>query len=361
MAASTRPSRDDYVAMGMQHQRYAVEEVERRRQAPVRVSAEFIAEQLKEHTHPYLVDPRVGFNQRWFRFWINRGSVGMVDAADKAEGWGLGHRHTVEAVIYIMKGHGFSLIDGVRHPWEAGDFVCVPVFAWHKHFNQSAEEELWHMAVTTGPFGMAMGHAIYEDERYPEYWIYAKRGEEAMRSLIPGEGEVPGGKVQFDPSQWAPQPSEDGASPAELYYGELAWAQEEERKRRASRVVSKWKDLRWGPTPMYWAAYVVDPRIGFYTKLLSTMVAEVPPGKRSGAHRHIYEETNYVLRGEGYVVIDDQKVEFRKGDVLVIPVFAWHQYFNTGPEPVLFISHSNRVAMESTGYVHTQQGEPADY
>lgn len=356
-----RPTPEDYRRMGMEHQRYGVEELDRRRKGPVKVSADFIAQQLQEHNHPYLVDPRLGFNQRWFRFWINRGSVGMLEAASEAEGWGLGHRHTVEAVIYIMKGHGFSLIDGVRHPWEAGDFICVPVFAWHKHYNLSAEEELWHMAVTTGPFGMAMGHALYEDERYPEYWIYAQRGEEAMQSLIPGSGESPGDKVEFDPARWKPAEGTDPLSPAQLYYEQLGWAEEEEKRRRASKVVAHWKDLRWGSAPMGKVAYVVDPRLGYYTKLLSTVVAEVPPGKHSGAHRHIYEETDYVLQGEGYVVIEDQKVDFQKGDALVIPVFAWHQYFNTGNEPALFIAHSNRVAMENTGYVHTQQGEPANY
>lgn len=358
-----RASKDDFVRMGMEHVRYASEEIERRKKSKVHVSGDDIQEMLKEHTHPYIVDPRLGFNQRWFRFWINRGSVGMEDPG-RTEGYGLGHRHTVEAVIYIMQGHGFSLIDGVKHPWEAGDFICVPVFAWHKHFNESKDTELWHMAVTTGPFGMATGIAIYEDEKYPEYWIYAKKGEEAMKSLIPGEGEEPGGgRINFDPSKWKPEPRKQGEPirPEDLYYEQLAYAQEEEKRRRASKVVQHWKDLVWGPTPMGRMAYVVDPRIGFHVKLLSTTVAEVPAGKRSGAHRHIYEETNYVMQGEGYVIVDDQRYDFKQGDVLVIPVFAWHQYFNTGNETARFISHTNRVAMESTGFVHTQQGESANY
>jgi gentisate 1,2-dioxygenase len=108
-------------------------------------------------------------------------------------------------------------------------------------------------------------------------------------------------------------------------------------------------------------AYAVDPRLGFHVKLLSTLIAEIPPGKRSGAHRHLYEETNYVLAGQGYVIIDDRRIEWKKGDTLVLPVFAWHQYFNTGSETARFLVHSSRVHMESTGYLHTQQGEPADY
>ena len=31
---------------------------------------------------------------------------------------------------------------------------------------------------------MGIGTAVYEDERFPEYWIYAQQGEDALRTLI---------------------------------------------------------------------------------------------------------------------------------------------------------------------------------
>ena len=113
----------------MEHIRFGKEELERRRKSPVHVKAEEIAAQLKEHFHVYIVDPRLGFNQRSFRFWINRRSVGEEM---EYSGLKLGHRHTVEAVIYILQGKGYSVIDGIKYPWEAGDMICVPVFAWHR-------------------------------------------------------------------------------------------------------------------------------------------------------------------------------------------------------------------------------------
>ncbi len=352
--------KEDHLRMRMEHIRFGKEELERRRKSPVHVKAEEIQAQLQEHYHVYIVDPRLGFNQRTFRFWINRRSVGEEM---EFTGWKLGHRHTVEAVIYILQGRGYSVIDGIEYPWEAGDMICVPVFAWHRHHNES-DEDLLYLAATTGPFSMAMGIAIYEEEKYPEYWIFAQKGEEAMRTLIPGGAEVPpGGRVELDPSQWKREKSGggDGLAPADLYYEQLAYASEEEKRRRAGKVLVKGKELRFGSTPMGRIAYAVDPRLGFHVKLLGTLIAEIPPGKRSGAHRHIYEETNYILFGEGYSIIEDQKYDWQKGDTLVIPVFAWHQHFNTGKEPARFLVHSSRVAMESTGYVHTQQGEPADY
>ena len=78
-------------------------------------------------------------------------------------------------------------------------------------------------------------------------------------------------------------------------------------------------------------------------------------------HYYSTDEMENRLAGEGYSIIEDQRYDWKKGDTLVIPVFAWHQHFNTGGETARFLVHSNRIAMESTGYIHTQQGEPADY
>src|SRR3990172_2657782 len=269
----------------------------------VMAKKEEIEAQLKEHYHVYIVDPRLGFNQRTFRFWINYRSVGEEM---EYSGWQLGHRHTVEAVIYILQGKGHSVIDGIKYPWEAGDLICVPVFAWHKHHNES-QEDLIYLAATTGPFSMATGIAIYEEEKYPEYWVFAQKGEQAMKTLIPGGAEAPpGGRGDLDQSRWRPEKVGSGGepSPAELYYGQLSYAEEDEKKRRAGKVLVKGKELRFGPTPMGRVAYAVEPRLGFHVKLLGTLIAEIPAGKRSGAHRHIYEETNYILSGEGYSIIE---------------------------------------------------------
>jgi len=119
--------KEDHLRMRMEHIRFGKEELERRRKSPVLAKGEEIEAQLKEHYHVYIVDPRLGFNQRTFRFWINYRSVGEEM---EYSGWQLGHRHTVEAVIYILQGKGHSVIDGIKYPWEAGDLICVPVFAW---------------------------------------------------------------------------------------------------------------------------------------------------------------------------------------------------------------------------------------
>lgn len=339
-----------HAELSMQQVRYAKEEQQRRRESPVLVTAEELERKQKaeDNFHIYMVDPRLGFNNRTHRFWVNRLPAG----GEEGQMWKtIGHRHTVEAVIYWVAGRGHSIIDGVRYDWEAGDLICVPMFAWHRHVNDGDDWAIY-VASTTGPLSMGIGQAVYEDERYPEYWVYAQQGEDAMKTLLPGAAEAPSGLQAAAAIE---------TSAGKLYAEQVGFAFEEEKRRRASKVLVKGHELRFERTAMGSIAYVVDPRLGFYVKALATVLAEVPPGKRSGAHRHLYDEIDYVLAGHGRCVIDDRPYEIKKGDTLAVPVFSWHQYFNTGDEPLRFLVHSTRPAMENLGFVLTQQGELADY
>src|SRR5215813_8298816 len=48
------------------------------------------------------------------------------------------HRHQGGTFIFVLSGKGYSIVDGVRHDWEAGDLTILPMmpggFA-HQHFN----------------------------------------------------------------------------------------------------------------------------------------------------------------------------------------------------------------------------------
>ncbi len=152
----------------------------------------------------------------------------------------------------------------------------------------------------------------------------------------------------------------DNSTAAKIYFDQLEFAEKEEEERRKGKVLVKSKDLKFEKTTMGWVATVVDPKTGFHVKLMSTLVAEIEPGKKSGAHRHHYEEINHILSGEGYSIIEDKRYEWKKGDTLAIPVFSWHQHFNAGREPARFLVHTGRPAMENIGLMITQQGELAD-
>lgn len=352
--AETRSTNED---IGLGNITFAKEELERRRKAPVHVSgAEVRAknEAMGGKGIIHLIDPKLGFNMRAIRLWINYQGLG-----DEAwPGWNLlGHRHLIDAVIHILQGRGYSIIDGMRYDWEAGDFLCVPTFAWHRHVNVG-DEPVVYVASTSTPFSMSLGVSIHEDERYPEHWVFAQQSEEALHTLIPGGAELGGA---LPGSQSVAQFRGDLGLAGHLYEEDVHFAVAEEERRRSARVVVKASELQFGPTRMGRVAYIVDPRVGFNTKVMSSLVAEIPPGRHSGAHRHLYEEVNYILAGEGYSIIDDRQFDWKAGDALCIPVFAWHQHFNTGPEPARFLVHTSRAAMQNLGLLVTQQGEAADH
>jgi quercetin dioxygenase-like cupin family protein len=87
----------------------------------------------------------------------------------------------------------------------------------------------------------------------------------------------------------------------------------------------------------------------------------IPPGSRSGKHRHLAEECVYVLEGRGYDLHQDcdveitdtyhwkpqdevKRFEWQAGDVIYIPPNTIHQHFNADPaRPVRLISAINRI------------------
>jgi len=49
------------------------------------------------------------------------------------------HRHIFEELLLVVKGRGYDLHEGTRHPWEAGDLICVPPMIAHQHVNDRAD------------------------------------------------------------------------------------------------------------------------------------------------------------------------------------------------------------------------------
>jgi quercetin dioxygenase-like cupin family protein len=91
----------------------------------------------------------------------------------------------------------------------------------------------------------------------------------------------------------------------------------------------------------------------------------IPPGSRSGKHRHLAEECLYVVEGRGYDLHQDcdveitdtyqwkpqaevKRYEWEAGDVIYIPPNTIHQHFNADPDrPVRLISAINRIYKNS--------------
>jgi|GEM_PF-2548635 len=57
------------------------------------------------------------------------------------------HKHHNEALIYIIEGKGYSMVQGKRIDWQAGDFLYAPPFVWHSHHNDQ-DTPAYYMGIT---------------------------------------------------------------------------------------------------------------------------------------------------------------------------------------------------------------------
>lgn len=66
------------------------------------------------------------------------------------------HRHNNEAIIHVLRGRGYSIIEDNRYDWEEGDSLTVPPMSWHQHFNPTNEPARL-LGTTNVPFMKMLG------------------------------------------------------------------------------------------------------------------------------------------------------------------------------------------------------------
>jgi mannose-6-phosphate isomerase-like protein (cupin superfamily) len=120
-----------------------------------------------------------------------------------------------------------------------------------------------------------------------------------------------------------------------------AWLAESERIElripEAPRVAHH-NELHWVRTRQdARAALMIAPETGFATGGSLLMKAEIPVGWHTGRHVH-GEEAIFIESGNGFLVLDDQRYEFRRRTIFHIPYRSPHQLVNTGTEPVVYLS-----------------------
>ena len=57
----------------------------------------------------------------------------------------LPHRHNSYAIYHIIKGSGYSVLDGERFDWVQGDTLVCPPMASHEHINNSDQEAIQYV------------------------------------------------------------------------------------------------------------------------------------------------------------------------------------------------------------------------
>ncbi len=137
-------------------------------------------------------------------------------------------------------------------------------------------------------------------------------------------------------------------------------AQAPARNAKRKKVVTP-EDMPWEMSRQGLLKHLINEQMNTRMETVDAYMQIIPPGSRSGKHRHLAEECVYVLEGRGYDLHQDcdveitdvyfwkpqdevKRFEYEAGDLIYIPPNTIHQHFNADPErPVRLISCTNRI------------------
>jgi quercetin dioxygenase-like cupin family protein len=132
------------------------------------------------------------------------------------------------------------------------------------------------------------------------------------------------------------------------------------RNSRRKKVVRP-EDMPWEMSRQGLLKHLLNERMNTRMETVDAYMQVIPPGSRSGKHRHLAEECLYVLEGHGYDLHQDcdveitdtylwkpqaeiKRYEWEAGDVIYVPPSTIHQHFNgDARRPARLISCANRI------------------
>ncbi|WP_428267000.1 cupin domain-containing protein [Haliangium sp.] len=86
-------------------------------------------------------------------------SVGVLHPGTKTSN----HRHAYESLIYITEGSGYTIMEGQRFPWQAGDALYVPPWCWHQHV-AAEDTAAQYLTATNMPLLDQLGQTVLREE-----------------------------------------------------------------------------------------------------------------------------------------------------------------------------------------------------
>jgi len=157
------------------------------------------------------------------------------------------------------------------------------------------------------------------------------------------------------------------------------WLEESKRKKEENpkrRKVITPEEMPWESSPQGIIKHLYNEKMDAHVESIDAYMQYIPPGSRSGKHRHMSEEFIFVLEGRGYDLhwdvdyeLDDKyywkvaenpsRWEWEQGDSIYIPPNTVHQHFNGDRErPVRLICATSRM-IRAIGFDDLEQIENA--
>lgn len=153
----------------------------------------------------------------------------------------------------------------------------------------------------------------------------------------------------------------NGSGNERLYQRLLDEAQDAPSRNSRRKKIVKPQEMPWEMSRQGLLKHLINENMNTRMETVDAYMQIIPPGSRSGKHRHLAEECVYVLEGCGYDIHQDcdveitdafewipqketKRFEWEAGDVIYIPPNTIHQHFNSQSDrPVRLISATNRI------------------
>lgn len=153
----------------------------------------------------------------------------------------------------------------------------------------------------------------------------------------------------------------EGSRNDPLYQNTLDDARSAPQRNAKRKKVLRPADMPWEMSRQGILKHLINEQMNTRMESVDAYMQIIPPGSRSGKHRHLAEECLYVLEGHGYdlhqdcevEITDDfhwkpqekvQRFDWEAGDVIYVPPNTIHQHFNAdSARPARLISSINRI------------------
>lgn len=224
------------------------------------------------------------------------------------------HRHTPTAIRFIIEGTGaYTAVDGERVYMSPGDLILTPSWAWHDHGNETQERVVWMDGLDIPLIASveAMFFQFYNERQVP-----ASRPANFSKQLY--------GHPHISPT-WIKEKSK--ASPLLLYSWQETW-----------QALNAMRDQEGSPFDGIALEYRHPQTGGPVMPTMACLAQLLRPGEHTRAHRHTGSAVYYVVQGQGATIIDGQRFNWTKGDIIALPPWALHEHLNlsTSADAVLF-------------------------
>ena len=219
-------------------------------------------------------------------------------------GWRTGKCSCGEVGIYILEGKGCSIIDELRYDWEKGSTVWIPFGAVFQHYNLGDK-----------PVRFIEANAIHLENfvgiaRLIQYEEHSETPEsEPDEPKAPSDILFRTGRIVLHAKD-APQ--------------RIATLEERKRAKENGRHVHSRRIELMSSLGTGFSAREIE---------ITTIMCDEAQGNL-GLHpeKHAHMEAHvYVLQGEGYSIVDGERIPWKQGSLLHIQgPQTMHEHFNTG-------------------------------